>query len=111
MRLALDIGLAGLALGIERVEFQVEIMIGGFARVDRAAKDLPLNFRHGCTFVRQGAAATGTPLLHRGNAIMATRWLILDVFSTIAASTQPKEAGAVPGRAGDVARAMVERLG
>ena len=37
MRLALDVGLAGLALGIERVEGEVEIMFGRFARVDRAA--------------------------------------------------------------------------
>ena len=37
MRLALDIGLAGFALGIERVEFEVEIMLGRFAGVDRAA--------------------------------------------------------------------------
>jgi hypothetical protein len=37
MRLALDIGLAGLVLGIERVEFEVEIVLGRFAGVDRAA--------------------------------------------------------------------------
>ena len=37
MGLALDIGLAGLALGIERVEGEVEIMLGRFAGVDRAA--------------------------------------------------------------------------
>src|ERR1700730_9064481 len=37
MRLALDIGLAGFPLGIERVEFEIEIMLGRFAGVDRAA--------------------------------------------------------------------------
>ena len=37
MRLAFDIGLAGLPLGIERVEFEIEIMLGRFAGVDRAA--------------------------------------------------------------------------
>jgi hypothetical protein len=37
MRLALDIGLAGFPLGIERVEFEVEIMLGRLAGVDRAA--------------------------------------------------------------------------
>ena len=37
MRLALDVGLAGLALRIERVEGEIEIMFGRFARVDRAA--------------------------------------------------------------------------
>jgi hypothetical protein len=36
--LALDVGLAGLALGIQRVELEVEIMLGGFAGVDGAAK-------------------------------------------------------------------------
>jgi hypothetical protein len=45
VRLALDIGLAGLALGVERVEGQVEIVLGRFARVDGAAlrfiRDLP----------------------------------------------------------------------
>jgi hypothetical protein len=33
-----DIGFAGLALGIEGIELQVEIMLGGFARVDGAAE-------------------------------------------------------------------------
>ena len=37
MRLALDVGLTGLPLGIERVEGEVEIMLGRFAGVDRAA--------------------------------------------------------------------------
>src|ERR1700732_4737887 len=37
MRLALDIGLAGFALGVEGVEGEIEIMLGRFARVDRAA--------------------------------------------------------------------------
>ena len=37
MRLAFDIGLAGFPLGIERVEFEIEIMLGRFAGVDRAA--------------------------------------------------------------------------
>src|ERR1700693_4972442 len=39
--LALDVGLAGLALGIQRVELKVEIMLGGFAGVDGAAENLP----------------------------------------------------------------------
>src|SRR5271166_5258493 len=37
MRLALDIGLASFALGVERVEGEIEIVLGRFARVDRAA--------------------------------------------------------------------------
>jgi hypothetical protein len=40
MRLALDIGLAGLALGMERVEFEIKIMLGRFAGVDRTALGL-----------------------------------------------------------------------
>ena len=36
--LAGDIGLAGLALGIERVELHVEALFRGFARVDGAAE-------------------------------------------------------------------------
>ena len=35
---------------------------------------------------------------------MASRWLTLDNFRTIADSTQPKETWTIPGRAGDVAR-------
>ena len=37
MGLALDIGLAGLPLGVERIELKIQIMLGGFAGVDRAA--------------------------------------------------------------------------
>src|ERR1700730_8385963 len=47
MRLALDIGLAGFPLGIERVEFEVEIMLGRFAGVDRAALGLGNDRLHG----------------------------------------------------------------
>ena len=38
-RLALDIGLAGLPLGVQRVEFLLKAMLGGFAGVDGAAED------------------------------------------------------------------------
>jgi hypothetical protein len=34
MGLALDIGLAGFALGIEGVEGEIKIVLGGFAGVD-----------------------------------------------------------------------------
>jgi hypothetical protein len=37
MCLALDIGLAGLALRVERVELEVEIMLARFAGIDRTA--------------------------------------------------------------------------
>src|SRR6266542_6699656 len=54
MGLALDVGLAGLALGVERVELKVEIMLGRLAGVDRATKDLSFGCLHRCTFVRRG---------------------------------------------------------
>jgi hypothetical protein len=44
MGLALDVGLAG----IERVEREVEVMLGRFAGVDGAAEDLSLGGLHGC---------------------------------------------------------------
>jgi len=37
MRLALDVGLTGLPLGVQRVEGQIQIVLGRLARVDRAA--------------------------------------------------------------------------
>src|SRR3954454_23358411 len=40
MRLRLDVGLGGLALGIKRVEFLLEPMLGRFAGVDGATPDL-----------------------------------------------------------------------
>jgi len=43
--LTLDVGLAGLPLGIQGIEFQVEIMVGRFARVDGAAEKLSWRVR------------------------------------------------------------------
>ena len=40
VRLTLDVGLAGFALGIQRVELQVKVMFGGFPGVDRAPEEL-----------------------------------------------------------------------
>ena len=37
MRLTLDIGLTGFPLGVQRVEGQIQIVLGRLARVDRAA--------------------------------------------------------------------------
>jgi hypothetical protein len=42
MGLALDIGFASLALGIERVEVLFETMLGGFPGIDGATRDFPL---------------------------------------------------------------------
>src|SRR5260370_28683696 len=47
MGLALDIGLSGLTLGIERVEVLFEAMLGGFPSIDGATKDFPLISCHG----------------------------------------------------------------
>jgi len=41
--LAVDEGLANFALCLQRIEFRVEPLLGGFAGVDRAADGLPLN--------------------------------------------------------------------
>ena len=101
MGLALDVGLAGLPLGIERVEFEVEVMLGRFASIDRAAEDLSVGC-HGCAFLddreparrgdRSGSAAG--PLCPSGSLTRVR---------------SPKNLGpfqAVPV----MARAMVERL-
>jgi hypothetical protein len=37
-RLALDVGLTGLALGVERAEGEIEVMLGRLAGVDGAAR-------------------------------------------------------------------------
>src|SRR5271157_3619426 len=55
MRLALDIGFTGFALGVERVEGQIEIMLGRFARVDRAALALWRDLFHGARSKAQPA--------------------------------------------------------
>src|SRR5215211_7783434 len=47
--LALDIGLAGFPLGVERVELEVEVMLGRLAGIDRAAEDLSFGCVHGCS--------------------------------------------------------------
>src|SRR5271157_1539564 len=47
MRLALDIGLTGLPLGVKRVEGQIQIVLGRLARVDRAALAFGSDCLHG----------------------------------------------------------------
>jgi hypothetical protein len=51
MTLAHDIGLASLPLGIERIEFLLEALVGRFSGVDRAADGQPgsgvISPRHG----------------------------------------------------------------
>jgi hypothetical protein len=41
MTLAYDIGLASLPLGVERIEFLLEALVGRFAGVDRAVDGQP----------------------------------------------------------------------
>jgi hypothetical protein len=45
--LALDVGLAGLTLGVERIELEVEVMVGRFPGIDRRAKALLNRRAHG----------------------------------------------------------------
>jgi hypothetical protein len=87
MGLALDVGLASLALGIERVELEVEIMLGRLAGVD--ARSAEPSVRWASSSHRgagRGDTAT-TQSSNGGTASMAPRWLILDDVRTIAAST------------------------
>jgi hypothetical protein len=53
VRLALDVGLTGFSLGVERVELKVEVMFGGLASIDCAAEGL----RFGRLHVARSAAA------------------------------------------------------
>src|SRR5437773_2661721 len=46
--LAADVGLAGFALRLERVELLLEPFLGGFAGVDRTALAVRITPRHGC---------------------------------------------------------------
>jgi hypothetical protein len=51
MTLAYDVGVASLPLGVERIEFLIEALVGRFSGVDRAADGQPglgvINPRHG----------------------------------------------------------------
>src|ERR1700734_3345703 len=47
MRLTFYVGLAGLALGIKRIELKIEIMIGRFSGVDSAAQQFFGRLIHG----------------------------------------------------------------
>ncbi len=105
VRLALDIGLAGLPLGIERVELQVEVMVGRFAGVDRAAEQLSWRglSMFGSTAwsdsagLDRGAVRAGVGLgAPGGGRSSAARFGVVPT-----GHPQSKEARAIPGRAGD----------
>jgi hypothetical protein len=116
MRLAFDISLAGLALGIERVEFEIEIVLGRFAGVNRAALGLGNDRLHGLRSpspTRFGAALAGCDLAAR----IRCR-LLSGADDTLAASDEAVDSASLrsPKKRGPfqlvpvMARAMVERL-
>jgi hypothetical protein len=57
--LALDIGLAGLALSVERVEREVEVMLGRLASVDGAASNGSVHGARSTPRLRHQALALG----------------------------------------------------
>src|SRR2546423_13712967 len=86
MRLALDISLAGLALGIERVEFEIEIVLGRFAGVDRAALGLGSNRFHG---LRSPSPTGGLGAVPAGcDSARIRRLLLFGAGDTLAASDE-----------------------
>jgi Protein of unknown function (DUF2924) len=66
-RLAFDVGLAGLSLGVERVEFLIQPMLGGFPAVDSAADNLRVK-RYRELFRSEPPKAFGPDLLRRSIA-------------------------------------------
>src|SRR4051812_2118134 len=60
MHLALDIGLAGFPLGVQGVEFQIQVMLSGLSGVDRTTKGLGFAI-HAAT----SGACSFLPLLSR----------------------------------------------
>src|SRR3989442_16026378 len=100
MGLALDVGLAGFSLGIERVELEVEVMLGRLAGVDRAAKDLSFGWLHRCTFL---------PPRSKAGALAAACSPSISSRRLTAGRSQKKRSPfqAVPV----MARGMAERLG
>src|ERR1700730_16898313 len=100
MRLALDIGLAGFALGVEGVEGEIEIMLGRFARVDRAALRLGNDRFHAAP---RGWLAGGRALIDpdRGTGLVSAA---AGAGSPApAADASPEEAGPVPAGSSDLA--------
>src|SRR5208283_3473024 len=84
MTLAADVGLAGLALRLQRVEFLFETFLGGFAGVDRAALTVGVSSRH-----------RRPPSARRPAAMRATG-------AEPTGSVQPEEQRSRPSGAGDL---------
>src|SRR6202023_3975674 len=117
MRLALDIGLAGFPLGIERVEFEIEVVFGRFAGVDRAALGLGNDRLHG---LRSPSPTRGLCPAPAGCDLAARmrRRLLFGAGDTLAASGKAVDSAPLrsPKKRGPfqlvpvMSRAMVERL-
>src|SRR5262249_47216790 len=128
MRLALDIGLAGLALGIERVELEVEIMLARFAGIDRTALGFWTGRLHCLCSPSPSDECPGFDFLRRPPPASARRDLLLAVRARVrplgaADDASPASGETVvslsirrPKKRGPfqfvpvMARAMVERL-
>src|SRR5271166_5692208 len=115
MRLALDISLASFALGVERVEGEIEIVLGRFARVDGAA----LRFWHYRLHPRSPATPSAEAPFNRGRTAprlgrLSSFIAILGIasFSACAGSSLPRR----PKKRGPfqltpvIFRAMADRL-
>src|SRR6202035_40699 len=117
MRLALDIGLAGFPLGIERVEFEIEVVLGRFAGVDRAALGLGNDRLHG---LRSPSPTGGLCAAPAGCDLAARirRRLLFGAGDTLAASGKAVDSAPLrsPKKRGPfqlvpvMVRAIVERL-
>src|SRR5215208_6759070 len=81
LRLALDIGLTGLALGIERVERKVEVMLGRLAGIDGAATKLADRPVH--------AARSTNSRTARGNSDSPARANTSRAISALTSRAQP----------------------
>ena len=101
MRLALDIGLAGLALGIERVEFEIEIVLGRFAGSRSEGFFVRVSSSLRLCVERRDTAAMPMQTVRIGSPSLAPCQLMLDILQTIGTGAQPKEAGTAPDCAGD----------
>src|SRR5258706_12265764 len=104
MRLTLYICLAGLALGIERIELEVEVMLRRFPGINRAARELFDRCVHLSTSTRsnlggaQAGRAAASSLLGAGRRLTGVR-----VIRAVTGNPKAEEARAVPFGAGDFA--------
>src|SRR5271166_5262415 len=110
MRLALDISLASFALGVERVEGEIEIVLGRFARVDGAA----LRFWHYRLHPRSPATPSAEAPFNRGRTAPRLGLILpvpapVDLTAGSSFSRRPKKRGPFQ-RVPVIIRAMADRL-